>query len=70
MTTRDRQLILRAIENCENREKRFCQEYSALNPADRDKRERILNNFLFATMMVRFEIDRMIEADELRSKGA
>lgn len=64
MTTRDKQLILRAIENCENREKRFAQEHSELNPADSDRRERILNNFLFATMMVRFEIERMIEEDE------
>ena len=67
MTTRDKQLVLRAIENCEAREKLFCEKYTALNPADKDRRERILNNFLFATMMVRMEFERMVEEDEKKS---
>lgn len=69
MTNRDRQLILRAIENCENRETQTCEEYAKLHPEHRKRREADRDMFLFATMMVRFEIERMIEEDEKRLKG-
>ena len=69
MTTRDKQLILRAIENCENREKRICDNYIQLNPDHKQRIEQNRHMFLFATMMVRMEIESMIEADEKRLKG-
>ena len=68
MTTRDKQLIRRAIENCENREKNTCEEYSKLHPEHRKRIEANRDMFLFATMMVRLEIERMTEADEKRLK--
>ena len=69
MTTRDRMLVLRAIENCENRERKFYEDIVERHPADKDRQERILNNFLFAAMMVRYEIERMIEQDEAKTRA-
>lgn len=69
MKIRDRQLIRCAIDNCENREKDTCEQYAKLNPEHRKRIEANRDMFLFATMMVRMEIDRMIEEDEKRLKG-
>ena len=69
MTTRDYQLIRRAIDNCENREKEHCEYCANLNPAHRKRIEANRDMFLFATMMVRLEIDRMIEQDKSMLKG-
>lgn len=68
MTTRDKQLIRIAIENCENREKEHCEHCARLTPGHRKRIEANRDMFLFATMMVRFEIERMIEEDEKRLK--
>jgi KaiC/GvpD/RAD55 family RecA-like ATPase len=69
MTVRDYQLIRCAIDNCENREKKTCEQYARLNPTHRKRIEANRDMFLFATMMVRMEIDRMIEEDNRRLKG-
>lgn len=63
MNTHDYNLILRAIENCEDRERRTCQNYINLHPEDRNRIEHNRDMFLFATYMVRMELDRMIEGD-------
>ncbi len=70
MTTRDKRLIRCAIDNCENREKELCEDSIRRNPEHRKRIEANRDLFLFATMMVRFEIERMIEEDERRQKGA
>lgn len=61
MKQADYMLITRAIENCEDREKRLCEEYSKLHPEDRKRIEANRDMFLFAAMMIRNEIDRMIK---------
>ena len=61
MTKADYLSVIRAIENCEDREMRFCEEYSELNPGDRERRERDRDMFLLATMMVRCELDRLLK---------
>jgi hypothetical protein len=60
MTKADYNLFIRAIENCEEREKRICQNYIDLNPGDRNRIEQNRDMFLFATYMVRMELDRMM----------
>ena len=57
----DYNLILRAIENCEDREKRICQTYINLNPEHRERIEHNRDMFLFATFMVREELDRLLK---------
>ena len=69
MTTRDYQLIRRAIANCENQEKQFCEDCIKTNPEHRKRIEANRDMFLYATMMVRFEIDRMIKDDERRMRA-
>ena len=69
MSNRDYQLVRRAIENCENREKQFCEDCIKSNPEDRKRIENNRDMFLFATMMVRFEIERMIKEDEKRLRA-
>lgn len=66
MTTRNKRLISFAIDNCENREKRLCENCIQLNPDHRQRIEANRDLFLFATMMVRMEIKKMIEEDEKR----
>lgn len=70
MTTRDMQLIRIAIKNCENREMEHCEHCARLDPDNRERIEENRDMFLYATMMVRFEIERMIEEDNRRLKGA
>lgn len=69
MKLRDFQLVMRAIENCENREKIFCEDYCKLNPGDRKNRERDRDLVLLGLMHAKFEIHRMIEEDERRQKA-
>lgn len=64
MTTKDRQLIRCAIDNCENRERQTCEDFIKLHPEHQQKFEEHCDIFLFATMMVRMEIERMIEKGE------
>ncbi len=67
MTTRDKKLIRCAIDNCEEREKRICENYIRLNPEHKERVEANRDMFLFATMMVRMEIESMIEKEEARA---
>ena len=69
MTQRDYRLIMAAIDNCENREKQTCEDFCKLRPEGRNRFEEHRDIFLFATMMLRFEIERMIKNDEERLKA-
>lgn len=57
----DYNLILRAIENCEEREKLTCEGYITLFPENRERIENNRDMFLFATFMVREELDRLLK---------
>ena len=61
MTKSEYMLIIRSIENCEDRERRLCEKYSSLHPGDRKRIEANRDMFLLATMMVRNEIDRNLQ---------
>ena len=57
----DYDTILAAIDSCDEREKQICQDYIILNPDDKDRIERIRDIFLFATYMVRQELETMLK---------
>ncbi len=67
MTQSEYMLIIRAIENCEAIERTTCESYAILNPEHRERIEHNRDMFLFATMMVRMEIDRMIKGHVRRT---
>jgi hypothetical protein len=50
--------IIRAIETVENSEKRYCNDYIKLNPADKSRRERDRDLILCGLMRARFEIEK------------
>ena len=57
----DYNLIIRAIENCEEREKLTCESYITSCPEHRERIEQNRDMFLFATYMVRMELDRLLK---------
>jgi len=69
VTTKEKQLIFQAIDICEERHTRICENYANLNPEHRKRIETNRDLFLFATTLVRMEIERTIGADERRAKA-
>lgn len=67
MTAREKRLIFQAIDTCEERNNRICENYANLNPEHRKRIETNRDLFLFATTMVRMEIERTIKEDKARA---
>lgn len=66
MNRRDKQRILQAIDNCEERNKKAFENFAAQNPDHRKRIETNRDLFLFAVTAVRMEIEQAIGQDERR----
>lgn len=53
--------VSNAIDNCIAREKRLAYEYSKLNPADSERRQRDAELVIFGMMEMKAEIERELE---------
>lgn len=63
MTRAEKYDILRTIENEIEREKRFCNNYVKLNPADKERRERDRENVIFGLQLAWNDINQMAKID-------
>ena len=63
MTKTDLFSIMGAIDNVEEREKRYCNRYCELNPDDRKRREADRDLYLLAIYAVKQEIKRQVKID-------
>ena len=55
--------ILNTIENFKAREKRYCAEYSALNPGDAERRKRDAELIIFAADMLWTELHAIAKTE-------
>mgnify|MGYP001776345510 CR=1 FL=1 len=64
MTKAEKLALANALENCINREKRLCERYLELNPAEKERRERDRDLVILGIQLMFCEAERQLGREE------